>query len=105
MHDCVELPETYKVQLFTPPEAWVGRDLRDLALRRDYNISVLAVKKRDHLGGWVNEMPAPERPLAANEQLIIVGEIKDLEQLLVQTNARAFHEEGLAHEPRDPDLG
>jgi len=42
LHDCVELPEEYKVQLLTPPDAWYGRTLRDLELRPDYGISVLA---------------------------------------------------------------
>ncbi|MEN8006830.1 MAG: chloride channel protein [Candidatus Krumholzibacteriota bacterium] len=90
MHDCVELPESYKVQLFTPPESWVGRNLRDLGLRSGYNISVLAVKRRNALGGMRNEMPDPDRGLTETDRLIIVGETGDLERLLTETNTRAF---------------
>ena len=90
MHDCVELPETYKVQLFTPPEAWAGRNLRDLDLRKRYHVSVLAIKHRTPLGGWRNEMPEPEHALTGSERLIVVGRNQDLEKLLMATNTRAF---------------
>ncbi len=82
MHDCVELPESYKVQLFTPPQSWVGQNLKELALRPNFNIAVLAVQRRDLIGGWNNEMPDPDRPLSDKDRLIIVGEISKLEELL-----------------------
>lgn len=90
MHDCVELPETYKVQLFTPPDTWVGRNLRDLGLRSGYNVSVLAIKRRNFLGAMDNVMPDPERELEETDRLIIVGETSSLERLLTETNTRAF---------------
>jgi len=83
MRDCVELPEQYKVQLLTPPAAWHGRCLRELALRQRYGISVLAVKQRALLGEAANRMPDPEQPLLPGDRLIIVGEVKDLDRLLV----------------------
>jgi CIC family chloride channel protein len=90
MHDCVELPESYKVQLLVPPAEWTGRNLRDLALREHYNVSVLAVKKRNAVGGLHNEMPDPDQPLGVADRLIVVGLIKDLDRLLQATNPRAF---------------
>ena len=89
MHDCVELPESYKVQMFTPPEGWIGRDLKDLALRPNFNIAVLAVQHRDRLGGLHNEMPDPEHPLLAGDRLIVVGEVGSLEKLLQATRRGA----------------
>ena len=88
MHDCVELPEEYKVQLFTPPEGWLGRTLQELALRPQFNISVLAVQQRDLLGGWRNDMPDPGRPLGVGDRLIIVGAVGDLERLLQAARAQ-----------------
>jgi CBS domain-containing protein len=90
MRDCVELPEEYKVQLLTPPDAWYGRSLRDLELRPNYGLSVLAVKHRDLLGGWSNRIPDPDRALEPGDRLIIVGEVRDLERLVVDLNPRAF---------------
>jgi CIC family chloride channel protein len=90
MHDCVELPETYKVQLFSPPLDWTGRNLRELDLRKRYNISVLAVKKRSFAGGLTNEMPDPSVPLHVSDRLLIVGEVSRLEELLRDTAPRGF---------------
>jgi chloride channel protein, CIC family len=86
MHDCVQLPETYKVQMLTPPESWYGSSLRQLDLRNKYNISVLAIKHRSLLGQMANEMPDPDLSLRQGDRLIIVGEEMDLENLLIDTN-------------------
>jgi len=90
MHDCVELPEQYKVQLFVPPVEWEGRTLQELALRPRYGISVLAVKQRNYLGGLENRIPDPGQPLRPGDRLIIVGEVGALERLLQETNTSSF---------------
>ncbi|MFN2369958.1 MAG: chloride channel protein [Candidatus Krumholzibacteriia bacterium] len=90
MRDCVELPEQYKVQLLVPPDAWYGRTLRELELRQDYGISVLAVKRRTFAGGPQNSMPEPDRTLEPGDRLIVVGQAADLERLLKDLNPRAF---------------
>ena len=103
LHDCVELPETYKVQLLTPPAEWVGQSLADLALRRRYNVSVLAIKRRTRLGGMVNEIPQPDHALDERDRLIVVGEVKDLEHLLCELNPQAFSEAPGAAAPSQVD--
>ncbi len=90
MHDCVELPEQYKVQLFVPPREWEGRSLKDLSLRPRYGISVLAVKQRTVMGGVENRIPDPDLPLSSGDRLIIVGEATSLEALLQDTHARSW---------------
>ena len=82
LRDCVDLPEAYKVQVLIPPAAWHGRNLRELELRRRFNVSVLAMKRHLALGGTANEMPDPDRPLREGDRLIIVGHLDDLERLL-----------------------
>ena len=90
MRDCVELPERYKVQLLTPPPRWHGSTLRDLELRQRFGISVLAVKHRALLGEPDNRIPDPDRPLEPGDRLIVVGEARQLERLLVDLNPAAF---------------
>jgi len=90
MQDCVELPEEYKVELLTPPDSWYGRTLRELELRQNYGISVLAVKQRSLLGGQSNTIPEPDRPLEAGDRLIVVGEVRELDRLLMDLHPRAF---------------
>jgi len=86
MQDCVDLPDTYKVQLLTPPRAFYGQSLQELQLRQRYGISVLAVKRRDMLGIARNELPDPECPLRAGDQLIVVGHIDALDRLFADIN-------------------
>jgi len=90
LHDCVELPETYKVQMLQPPESWYGRSLRELDLRLKHNISVLAIKHQSLLGNVHNEMPHPDLALRSGDRLIVVGEIQDLDKLLMEINPRFF---------------
>ena len=90
LRDCVDLPQAYKVQVLIPPVDWFGSTLQDLELRRRYRISVLAVKHRRLLGGSVNELPEPDRPLAAGDRLIIVGRGDDLERLLTDTRLAGY---------------
>jgi CBS domain-containing protein len=85
LHDCVELPEAYKVLLLTTPDSFVGRTLHELQLRQNHRVSVLAVKKKGWSGGVHNELPDPERPLVAGDRLIVVGHVDDLDQLLAMT--------------------
>jgi CIC family chloride channel protein len=82
MRDCVDLPEAYKVQMFTPPADWLGMTLRDLELRPRFGVTVLAVKHRRWLGGSENELPRPDHPLDPGDRLIIVGRTDDLDRLL-----------------------
>ena len=90
MHDCVELPETYKVQMLQPPESWYGLSLKELDLRKKYNISVLAIKHRSMWGNVQNEVPNPDLSLRFGDRLIVVGEVHDLDKLLSEVNPRIF---------------
>ena len=84
IRECVDLPETYRVQLLTPPRSYVGRTLRELQLRQRYQVSVLAVKKREWLGEFRNELPDPDRSLTATDRIIVVGHVDDLARLLAE---------------------
>ena len=88
--DCVELAESYKVQVLTPPANWVGRNLRDLDLRAGYNVSVLSIRRRNILGGVKDQLPDPDRKLTVRDRLVVVGEKGDLERLLAARNLRTF---------------
>ena len=90
MRDTVELPETYKVQVLTPPDSYYGQTLKELALRQRFGVSVLAVKRRGLLGSTRNELPDPDRPLVVGDRLIIVGHVADLGRLLAAVNPDAF---------------
>jgi CIC family chloride channel protein len=90
LRDCVDLPESFRVQVLTPPDSYIGHNLRELQLRQRFHISVLAVKKRELLGEARNELPDPDRPLAESDRLIVVGHVEDLTRLLAEVQQDGF---------------
>jgi len=81
MHDVLELPAPYKVTLFSPPPSFVGRTLRELDLRRRYQVTVLAFKRKGWSGDSYNEIPDPDRRIETVDRLIVVGRQQDLDRL------------------------
>lgn len=93
MHDCVELPELYRVQLLTPPTEMVGSTLRELELRRRWGITVLAMKRKGWSGASYNELPDPDRRLESVDRLLVVGHVDDLDRMVLEIRAGALDEE------------
>jgi len=87
MHDSIELPELYRVQLFTPPVSFVGKTLRELELRRRWNMTVLAMKRKGWSGASYNELPDPDRRIEPVDRLLVVGHVDDFERMLVEAKA------------------
>ena len=98
MHDCLELPEAYGVQMFTPPPSIVGRSLREVELRRRYKTAVLAFKRKGYSGGDYNELPDPDRRIEPVDRLVVVGRKDDLDRLLEDVASDALLPDT---EPRD----
>ena len=98
MHDCLELPEAYTVQLFTPPASFVGRSLRELELRQRYHTAVLAFKRKGYSGDDYNEIPDPDRRIEPVDRLVVVGSKDDMDRLLEDVAADRFFEDTA---PRD----
>ncbi len=84
MHDSIELPELYRVQLFTPPVSFVGKSLRELELRQRWNMTVLATKRKGWSGASYNELPDPDRRISPVDRLLVVGHVDDFERMLVE---------------------
>ncbi len=75
----VDLGEGFGLQEMAVPDAWEGRTLRELDLRRKHNISVLAV--HDVLTGQMHLPPDPDTPLKDSDTLLVAGRDEELEKL------------------------
>ncbi len=82
MHDCLELPELYRVQLLSPPVSFVGKTLRELELRRRWHVTALAFKRKGWSGSSYNELPDPDRRIEAVDRLLVVGAGDDLDRMV-----------------------
>jgi trk system potassium uptake protein TrkA len=72
----VQLGHGFSIQEMAVPECWTGRNLRDLELRKDYGVSVVAV--HDVLADQINPAPDPDAPLKESDALFVAGRNEDL---------------------------
>ncbi len=74
----VRLSDGFSIQEIAVPESWQGHTLRKLALRQNYDITVVAVK--DVLTNRVTPTPDPDAVLKSSDTLLIAGNDKALEE-------------------------
>lgn len=70
------LSEDFAMQEMAIPDSWLGESLKNLDIRRRFNIGVVAVK--DMLTGTIAGIPDPEAPLKDSDTLFVSGAPTDL---------------------------
>lgn len=77
--DFVPLGDDHAIENVAAPPALVGRTLRESDLRRRLGVQVLAVITSETGKTEVN--PSPDRPIAAGDELVVLGTHEVLERL------------------------
>ena len=72
--DYIELTDNYAIYETSIPEHFAGKSILDLAVRRKYHISILAIKDGDTL----DPMPHPDYRFHGTEKIFIMGDDKDI---------------------------
>lgn len=80
LFDSIEITDEYSIIDIEIPEAWEGKNLIKLDLRKRYGINVIGLKIDDTL----NMLPSAEQPLNAGETLVVIGRNDMLKKLLEQ---------------------
>ncbi|MGA7306558.1 MAG: TrkA family potassium uptake protein [Rhodothermales bacterium] len=75
----VSLGAGFGIQEMTVPNKWEGRSLRDLQLRRQHQLSIIAI--HDVLTDKMHIPPDPDAPLKQSDTLVVAGKEEDLERL------------------------
>jgi len=70
----------YKLVELRVPDAWVGKSLIDLDVRRKYGINVIAVTRSTDDVADVS--PSPSRQFSKDEKVSVIGSDKDIEKLM-----------------------
>lgn len=76
--DSVELSSEYSIYETTVPQAWVGKSIMKLNIRRKYHLNILGVKKN----GILFPMPDVDYEFSENEHIILLGTKKDISKIL-----------------------
>lgn len=75
--DCIPLNDEYFIYEISPHSKWVGKSFKELNLRVNYHLNVLAVKK----DGNVDPMPYADHIISADEHLVVLGRGEDMRKL------------------------
>ena len=75
--EMMELAGDYKVAELRVPEAWCGRTLQDVHVRRNYGLSILGIRR----DGAFIASPGAEEGLHAGDVLLVLGREKDISAL------------------------
>ncbi len=74
--DYIELGDEYAIFEIEVPDAWIGKTIGELDVRRKYKINLMAVKKEKKM----NAMITPETCLEKGETLLVLGNSKDIQK-------------------------
>lgn len=77
--DYIELTDEFSIYEIPPLTEWMGKSLKELALRNVYHISILAVKRPD---GEMCMMPDADYVILADDHLMVIGMNTDIQRLL-----------------------
>ena len=75
--DSLDLSEEYSINEVMVPESWVGKSLIELNARTRYGVTVVAIRRDEHVNANVD----PHAPLLAGDTLFAIGSNKAFEAL------------------------
>ena len=75
--DYLELSPEYSMAEVRPMKDWVGKTLKDLALRSRAGVNVIAIKR----GEEVNPMPQPDTVISEDDALLVVAREETLSRM------------------------
>lgn len=76
IRDYIQVDEAHAIFEVEVPENWVGHTIRELDVRKKYNINIMAVKK----DGKVNMAVLPDTMMTDDVTLLVLGEYKQLQK-------------------------
>lgn len=74
--DYIELDESHSIFEVTIPKLWLGKSVRQIDIRKKYNINIIAVKQN----GKTNVAVTPDMLLTEDKTLLVIGEDKALQK-------------------------
>lgn len=86
----IDLSPDYSIVEIKPPKEFIGKSLKQINLRAQYGVNVIAIKRRIpgvgeegkiEIQEKIDVVPAPSEVITEEDTLIIVGENKNIEKL------------------------
>ncbi|MGN0167225.1 MAG: potassium channel family protein [Acetatifactor sp.] len=74
--DYIELDNDYAIFEITVPDAWIGRTVGEMNIRRKYSINIMALKK----DGKLELTITPDTRFADGEAMLVLGNHRDIQK-------------------------
>ena len=75
--DLMELTDDYQIVEIIAPAAWAGKTLMQINVRRNYGLSVIAIRRDAHL----EASPGADSTVYAGDSLLVLGKQYDIDAL------------------------
>ena len=76
--DYVGLTNGYSIYEIPPLKEWIGKSIREVNIRPNYNVSILGIK----LGDEADFLPGADHIFKEEEHLMVIGRKEDVDKLL-----------------------
>ncbi len=73
-HSYVDLPEGCETNVIPVTETMRGKTLKELDIRRHFNVTVVAINRRGDRGERMVILPSPKEVLKARDMLVVIGD-------------------------------
>ncbi len=75
--DYIELDDEHAIYEVQVPEDWVGKTVGELDVRKKYSLNIMALKE----DGILNLAITPETGITANQTMLVLGTIKQVQKV------------------------
>jgi len=72
--DCIPLSPDFAIYEIMPHSKWIGKTIRELDIRKNYGLNILASKQ----DGVLNAMPGVDYVFKREEHLVVMGKTEDI---------------------------
>ena len=72
--DYIELGDSSSIFEVSVPQAWIGKSIAEIDIRKKYNVNIIATKKN----GKINTVITADAVLSGDETLLVLGDYKAL---------------------------
>lgn len=76
--DYIELTEEYSIYELPVLKQWVGKSIKEAAIRTEYHVNILGFKK----DGEPQFLPGPDHVFTADEHIMVLGQKNEIEKIL-----------------------
>lgn len=84
IYDYIELNEEYSVYEMPILKEWSGKTIKNVDVRKLYNINIIAIKN----GSFLNPSPAPEYVFEKEDHIVVIGKAEDVLKISAKTSKK-----------------